>query len=89
MMNEKGCGRKQSWYNLRYIPPFAWRIEKNHETSRSGKLVSGPRFEYRTSQIKSRSINHNIWSLSTETSPPPLKLHFTIRINPRTPPHQI
>jgi hypothetical protein len=68
MMNWKGFGRKQLWSNFKVL---SWHspggTEKNHEKPQSGEPVSGPRFEPRTSKIRSRSVNHSTTTLGSNS----------------------
>jgi hypothetical protein len=60
-MNRKGSGRKRSRPNLSYysgirLEGLRKTTKKLHQHSRS----PGPRFERRTSQSRSRNVNHSI-----------------------------
>jgi hypothetical protein len=69
MMNWKGFERKQSWPNFKVLcRPSPGGTEEKDEKAESGKPFSGPRFEPGTSQIRSRSVDHDfsviiLWNL--------------------------
>jgi hypothetical protein len=52
--NWKGCGRKQSWSNLRYYPGIC--LEGLRKTTNKPQSVTRLRFEPGRYQIQSRSV---------------------------------
>jgi hypothetical protein len=68
MMNWKWFGRKRSWPNLRYYWQSPGGTEENHETPRSGKPISGPRFVPGTTW-KRRSVKNSTMTLDGRSGP--------------------
>jgi hypothetical protein len=49
-MNWKGCGRKRSWPNLRYVTDI-WLEAPRKIQQTSGQLISESRFQHKTSRL--------------------------------------
>jgi hypothetical protein len=59
-MSWKGFGRKRLWPNFKVLSRHSPEgTEENHENLNQNSQLLGPRFEPKTSGIRSRTVNHS------------------------------
>jgi hypothetical protein len=80
MVNWKGFSRKRSWPSFKVLSQHQpGETEANHENLNQDILSPGPKFELRTSRIRSRTVNDSTTTFSSRFQ---LSRSFTIPNEP-------